>query len=209
MVKIKEMPYSEKFKKVMDEMKFEDTQTLIFIKKHLGDQAVAELQNNQKEVCKPISEEATFKEKYETAFGNWVSSGGLTFIFIRNKLGEKGIQDFIRMNVDAYIRENKGIAMYILGLVRLLSPSAAFSMFVKNMSYEMQWFGPAKVSEMSKSRLVTDIPHCKILDYPYCEDVCVIGCQKLFPMIFAEQFKVKSTYNRQDKSCVSVVTPLK
>jgi hypothetical protein len=209
MVKVKEMPYSEKFKRVMDEKKFEDTQTFLFIQKHLGDQAVAELQKIHQEACKPVREDAPFEEKYETAFGNWVSSGGLTFGFIRSRLGEEGIERFIRVNVDNYIKENKGMPVYLLNIIRSFSPGAAFSMFVKNMSYETQWFGPASVSEMSRSRLVTDIPHCKILDYPNCEDVCVIGCQKLFPMIFAEQFKVKMTYNRQGTSCQDIITPLK
>lgn len=42
MVKVKEMPYSEKCTKVLDSIKLDDT-TLSFIEKHLGDQAVDKL----------------------------------------------------------------------------------------------------------------------------------------------------------------------
>jgi hypothetical protein len=36
MIKIKEMPYSEKFAKVMDKVKFDESFILPFVQKHLG-----------------------------------------------------------------------------------------------------------------------------------------------------------------------------
>ena len=44
MVKIKEMPYSEKYAIMLDNMKLSNTFVPSFVQKHLGDQAVVELQ---------------------------------------------------------------------------------------------------------------------------------------------------------------------
>jgi hypothetical protein len=64
---------------VMEELKFEETHLFPFIQKTLGDQAVADLKKAQQEVLKPIPQDAPFKQKYETAFSNWVLFGGVTF----------------------------------------------------------------------------------------------------------------------------------
>jgi hypothetical protein len=133
----------------------------------------------------------------------------IIFGFVRSKLGEKGIERHIRLSVDAWKQENASPVIYLLGLIRLFSPSAAFSIIVKNSAYQTQWLGASTISEFTKSRAVVDIPRCPIPDYPGGEDVCAIGCQKIFPMAFAEQFKVNMKFNRQGKSCVETLTPVK
>jgi len=209
MLKIKEMSYSEKYAKIMDSLKSETTSTFSFVQKSLGDQALVELKKLQQEVLKPVPEDASDKQKYEIAYGNWVLAGGVIFGFVRSKLGEEGIERHIRVSVDAWKRENASPAIYLLGLIRFFSPGTAFSMIVKNSAYQTQWLGTSTLSELSKSKAVVDIPHCPILDYPGGEDVCVIGCQKIFPTAFAEQFKVNMKFNRQGKSCVETLTPVK
>ena len=114
-----------------------------------------------------------------------------------------------KANVDALKRKNAGFALSFLGLIRFFSPGTAFSMTAKNMAYQLQWLGSYAVPEMSRSRLTLDIPHCDILDYPNSEDVCLIGCQKSYPMWVAEQFKIKMQFNRQGKSCKMTLNPLK
>jgi hypothetical protein len=208
MVKVREMPYSEKYAKVVSETKFEDSQTFLFIQNSLGDKAVTDLKKLHQGITKPVSEGASDKQKYETAFGNWVQTGGITFGFIRSKLGEEGIDRFIRVNVDAWKKQNMNFAVNLLSIIRFFSKGSAFSMITKNFNYEMQWFGPSTISEMSKSKLVIEIPHCIILDYPNSEDVCSIGCQKLYPLCFAELFRIRMQYKRQGKSCVDIVTPM-
>jgi hypothetical protein len=69
---VKEMPYDEKYAKVVDNMKFDETFTLPFVQKHLGDQAVAELKQLWQEGTKPIPDGASSKEKYEVAYANWI-----------------------------------------------------------------------------------------------------------------------------------------
>ena len=92
MIKVKEMPYSEKYANVLDDMKLADTFVPYFIQKHLGDQAVAELQRIWRQGIKPIPEDASYEEKYEIAYGNWIWHGKSTFSFIRGQLGEDGIE---------------------------------------------------------------------------------------------------------------------
>jgi hypothetical protein len=209
MVKVKEMPYSEKYAKVMDTLKFEETHLYPYIQKSLGNQAAADLKKMIQNVSQPIREDAPFEEKYRTAYSNWVLSGCTSFKFIRTSLGDEGIERLIRADVDALKQENAGIALSILNIVRFFSPGTAFSMTVKNMVYQLQWLGEYEVPEMSKTSLVLNIPHCDILDYPNNEDVCQIGCQRIYPLWVAEQLKANMRFNRQGKSCKMTLTPIK
>jgi hypothetical protein len=208
MVKVKEMPDSEKYAAVVAEIELEEAITRSFVRKNLGDRAVAELDGRLDEGTKPIQDEASFEQKYETAYANWVSSGATIFAFVRERLGEDGIERYKRAAVDTLKEKNAGVGLRFLGLVRALAPSAAFSMTVKRLAYESQWLGPAVEGEYTKSRFVMDIPQCKVLDYPGSDDVCLIGCQQLNPLWMAEQFKIDQQFDRQGQSCTMTVTPL-
>jgi len=72
MVKVKEMPYSEKYAGTLDYMKLLDTFVSPLVQKHLGDEGVAELQRAWQEGLRSIPEDASFEEKYEIAYGNWM-----------------------------------------------------------------------------------------------------------------------------------------
>ena len=100
MVNIKEMPHGEKYAKVTDNMKFDETFILPFVQKHLGDQAVAELKKTWQEGMKPIPEGASFEERYEIAYGNWIWLAKSVYSFVRNRMGEDGIKKFERAEVE-------------------------------------------------------------------------------------------------------------
>ena len=68
-------------------------------------------------------------------------------------------------------------------------------------AYKFQWLTPYSVDEVSRDRTVMTIPHCKILDYPNSEDVCLLDCQREYPQWMAEQLKVKLEFDRQGTSC--------
>jgi len=208
MVKVKEMPYSEKYTIMLDNMKLGDTLIPSFVQKHLGNQAVVELQGIWREGVKPIPGDASFEEKYEIAYGNWIWRGKSTFSFIGKQMGEDGIEQFKRAQVEALKRKNAGPALFLLRLVRALSPGSAFKMTANQMTYRLQWITPFSVSELTRHRVVYDIPRCKILDFPDSEDLCVIGCQSIYPMWVAEQFMVRMTFERQGNSCTCTLTPL-
>ena len=208
MVKVKEMPYSEKYAKVIDNMKFDEGFILPFVQKHLGDQAVSELERTWQEGLKPIGEGASFEEKYEVAYSNWIWIAKNTYRFIRKQMSEDGIRKFERAEVEALKRKNAGPALLLLKIMRALSPGYAFTMTIKNMVYEIQWLSPNSISELTRIKAVISIPHCKTLDFPEIEDVCLIGCMSTYPMWLAEQFKMNMKFERQGNSCTCTVTPL-
>jgi hypothetical protein len=208
MEKIKEMPYEEKYATVIDNMKFEETFILPLVQKHLGDSAVAELKRTWQEGAKPIPEGGSFEQKYEMAYGNWIWMAKSAYSLIRKKMGEEGIKKFERAEVEALKRKNTGPALFLLGFLRLFSPGLAFTMTTRKMAYQLQWITPSSVSELTKQRAVFNIPHCKILDFPETEDLCLVGCQSAYPMWVAKQFKAKMEFKRQGNSCTCTLTPL-
>ncbi len=209
MVKVKEMPYEEKYHMVIDNLKYHETSIQPLVGKLFGDQAVAELKSTSIEGIKPIPEGASFEEKYEIAYGNWVWLGKSVYRFIRKKMGEEGIKKFERPNVEALKRKNASPALFLLGFIRVFSPNLAFTMTARKMAYQMQWLSPFSVSELTENRAVLNIPHCKILDFPETEDFCLVACKRTYPMWVAEQLKVDMKFNRQGNSCTGILAPLK
>jgi hypothetical protein len=209
MVRIKEMPYSEKYAKVIDNMKFDESFIFPFVQKHLGDQAVRELKGIWQMGFKPIPEEASFEEKYEVAYGNWIWLAKNIYLFIRKQMGEEGIKKFERAEVEALIKKNASPALLLLKFIRLFSPGTAFAMTSKQMGFQLQWLTPFTVPELTQNKAVLDIPHCKILDFPDTDDICFVGCQSTYPMWVAEQFKVDMKFKRRGNSCTGTLAPLK
>jgi len=209
MVRIKEMPYSEKYAKVIDNMKFDESFMFPFVQKHLGDQAVSELKGIWQKGFKPIPEGASFEEKYEVAYGNWIWLAKNIFLFVRKQMGEDGLKKFERAEVEALIKKNATPALILLKIIRLFSPGRAFAMTCKQMGYQFQWLTPFSMPELTRYRAVIDIPRCKILDFPDTDDICLVGCQSTHPMWVAKQFKVSHKWNRQGNSCTGILAPLK
>ena len=208
MVKIKEMTYGDKYAIVLENINFTKTLGPAFVKKHLGDQAATELQSTWEEGTKPVPEEASAEEKYETAYGNWIWMGKSEFSFIRKQMGEEGIAQFVRAEVEELKRKNAGPAQFFLSLIRAISPGYAFTMIAKEFAYQLQWITPFSVSELTQHGALVNIPSCKILDFQETDDLCRIGCQSIYPTWVAEQFKVKMKFDRQGNSCTCTLTPL-
>jgi hypothetical protein len=208
MVKVKEMPYSEKYAKVIDNMKFDESFIFPFVQEHLGDKAVSELKGIWQKGFKPIPGGALFEEKYEVAYGNWIWLAKNIYLFVRKQMGEDGLKKFERAEVAALIKKNASPALLLLKLIRLFSPGTAFAMTSKQMGYQLQWLTPFTMPESTQNKAVLDIPRCKILDFPDTDDICLVGCQRTYPMWVAEQFKVDMKFNRQGNSCTSILTPL-
>jgi hypothetical protein len=208
MVAVKEMPYSEKYAKVTDNIKFDESFILPFVKKYSGDQAVSELKGIWQKGFKPIPEGASFEEKYEVAYGNWIWLAKNIYPFIRKEMGEDGLKKFEDAEVKALIKKNASLALLFLKIIRLISPSTAFAMTCKQMGYQFQWITPFSMPELTRDKAVLDVPRCKILDFLDTEDMCLIGCQRTYPMWMAEQFQISMKWNRQENSCTGILTPL-
>ena len=207
MIKVKEMPYSEKYAKVIDNMKFDEAFILPFVQKHLGDQAVAEVRKTWQDGVKPVPEGASFEEKYEVAYANWIWLAKNIYPFVRKQMGEDGIKKFERAEVEALIKKNDSPALFMLKIIRAFSPNTAFGMTAKQMGYQMQWITPFSVPELTRHNAVMSIPRCKILDFPDTEDMCRVGCSSTYPMWMIEQFMVDMKCNRQGNSCTITLTP--
>ena len=209
MVKIKEMPYSEKYTYALDTIKLIEMFMPPLIQKHLGNEAVAELRSNWREGIKPIPEGASDEEKYEVTYGNFIWMAKSDVSFVRGHIGEEGIEKLKLAEVEALKKENASPALFILKLVRAISPGSAFTMIAKQMAYQLQWITPFSTDELTKNRVVYSMPRCKILDYPDTEDLCTIGCQGIYTTWFAEQFRVETKFKPQGNSCTCTMTPLR
>ena len=209
MAEVKDMSYSEKYAKVIDNIKFDESFIFPFVQKHLGDHAVSELKGIWEKGFKPIPEKASSEEKYEAAYGNWIWLAKNIYPFVRNRMGEDGLKKFERAEVDALKKKNASPALLFLNFIRLFSPDTAFAMTCKQMAYQFQWLTPFSVPELTRNKAVLDIARCKILDFPDTDDMCLLGCQSTYPMWVAEQFNVSMKHNRQGNSCTCTLAPLK
>jgi len=208
MVKIKEMPFAEKYAHAVEYTKLLETFVSPLVQEHLGDKVVIELRSGWEKVVERIPDSASDEMKYQIAYRNWIRKWESAFNLIQARLGEKGVEEFARADIDALKKENSGPALLLLKVIQALSPSFAFSLTAKQMAYQLQWFSPFTVPELTGKKAVLTIPSCKILDSPQGEVVCKVGCQSIYPIWLAEQFKVKMETDRKDKSCTVTLTPL-
>jgi hypothetical protein len=208
MVEVKGMPLSDKYIRAAGAAAHEQGLAGL-IEERLGHDAAAEYRARCTRGMKPIPEDASDEVKYELAFANWMWLSSVAFSYIRERMGDEGIGLMLDRAVEALKRENSSPGLYLLSLVRALSPGRAFEMTAKRLAYECQWLSPYTLDVLSRQRSVMNIQHCKILDYPNHEDSCVVGCQQLYPRWLAEQFKVKMEFQRHgDYGCVATATPL-
>jgi len=209
MVALKEMPYTEKYSSVLDSIKRMEKFVPAFMQKYLDNQDMIEFQRIWQDGINIIPENTSFEEKYELAYSNWITKARSAHKFTYERLGEDGIEKFKRDNVEILKRENNSPAVFILRLIRVISKGLAFSMTAKNVAYKLQWLSPYSVSELSRRRLVFDVPRCKVLDFPDSEEICLIGCQSTYPVWLAEQFNVTMEAKRQGNSCTLTVSPVR
>jgi len=208
MAEVKVMPYSEKYARVLEQHESGYRAVSPFVRERLGDGAVAELQEIMSEGVEPIPEDASDEEKYEIAYGNWILAAKRAYSFIRERLGEDGIEQFVRAEVEALKRKTSGPALLLLRLVRAVSPGYAFKMIAKRSLYETQWLVPYSDAEIAERKVEIYAPRCKILDFPGVDDICLVGCQRAYPAWMAEQLNVRMSFERRGNSCTITITPL-
>jgi len=192
---------------VLSYMKLLDDNVLSLVEKELGAQKVAELNTIWHNVTQTIREDATYEEKFNIAYGNWVRKYASAFNFVSENLGENGVEKWKETAVENLKRKSSSPALFLLKLVRAVSPQTAFRTFAKQVSYQMQVFGSLSVSELSGSRLVVR-SHCKVLDYADSEVLCTVGCQEAFPVALKDVFNVKVTFELKGKICTATFAPL-
>jgi hypothetical protein len=208
MVEIKEMPFKEKYEGCIDGVKGLEGFGFPLVKEHLGGDKLDELKSILQKQSEPISEVASYEEKYEIAYGNWMRNWQSAYDLVRNELGESGTEEFVRRAVDYWEKKFPRGALYLMNFVRAISPQTAFRTFGKQFAYLWQVYSPFTISEFTGQRMVLSMSQCKTRDYEGCEDTCTVACQKLLPLWLKEQFKVNMTLEPVGKSCTVTFAPL-
>lgn len=90
------MPYIKNYKIARKNIAIFESFFPSFINKNMGDQAVIEHQKNCKERIQSDPDDASFENKYEIAYSNWIRMSKSNFSFIRKNIGENGIMLLIR-----------------------------------------------------------------------------------------------------------------
>jgi hypothetical protein len=207
-VKIKEMPFKERYEGMLTNMKVLESWTIPIVKEHLGDSKVDELKGIWQNQSEPIPEDASDEQKWDIAYRNWMRNWISAYEFVRNELGEGGTEEFIRRGADAWKKETSGAALHVLNFVRAVLPQTAFRTFGKQIAYTWQSLDDYSIPELTGQRMVLAVSHCKGMDVEGCETVCENGCKKLLPLFLEEQFKVKATFEPAGKSCTITLMPL-
>jgi hypothetical protein len=205
MVKIKEMPYGEKYRMVLSNLKIEGP-GMAFIEERLGKQAVTDLHQEFQKGIRPIPENASDKEKYDLACSNLSWMGGTKYSFVKSRLGEEGINQCVMVDVGFLKTVTPRPALLLMGLIRAFSPSAAFTMMTKQMAYKFQYGGPTTLPELSRNKAVMEVNPCSMLSHRGGENMCIL-CQKETPIWLREQFRIDTRVNRQEKGCTYTLTP--
>ena len=127
MVEIKQMPFREKYKMVLDYHMGLELEVLPLVKDRLGERQVEEIKRIWQEELMPIPENASSEEKYDLAFENWLTNWGTAYRFIFENLGEEGIEkfkesavEFIKSTIPLPAVRMLKIMKKIMLLVRLL-----------------------------------------------------------------------------------------
>ncbi|MDT8307552.1 MAG: hypothetical protein RRC07_16585 [Anaerolineae bacterium] len=208
MITVKEMPPREKFELAEQNLAMVRRAARAFVHDHLGPAAVQEMENRWQEGTVASPDGASSAEQYEAAYANLMHTGRTAYGFVREKLGEEGVEQFGQAEANALIEDNASLALWMLALIRAFMPGRAFKMTAEQFAYKFQWLTPFTVAELSEQRTVYDIPACKILDYPGTDDLCHVACQRVYPRWIADQFKVKAVFEPHGKACTLTATPL-
>jgi hypothetical protein len=208
-VKVKEMPYDEKYKRILDSAKLLETIALPIVKEDIGDKKAAELKSTWQKQSENIPESASVEEKYEVAFHNLLRNFQSAYDVINDKLGERGTEKLINGWVKELERQTGGSSLYLYKFIRAIAPQTAFRTAGKQIAYQFQFVTPYSIPELTGQRMVMDIPSCKFLDVEGCDAPCEVVCQKITPLWLKEQFKIKNSYERKEgKSCIATFTPI-
>ncbi len=209
MVKVKQMPHSEKYRCASDSIRQAHQYVLAFLQQRLGDKAVLELQTIWQEGMRSIPENKTSAEKYQLAYANYIWMAKSTYSYIRRQLGSEGIQQFERAEVEMLKRTTAGLTMFLLRFLRAIAPGSAFILVAKQTAYQLQWVTPFSVDELSGEKMVVTVPRCQMMDFTGTEDMCSVGCQSTYRIWFAEQLHLVMDTHRQGTGCTKILVPLR
>ncbi|HIJ08567.1 TPA: hypothetical protein HA274_04405 [Candidatus Bathyarchaeota archaeon] len=205
MYELKEMPYSEKFTAILGYTKMVEDFAPKLVKKELGEEKVDELQTTWEKGIEQISETASDKDKYETAYKNfmwkWVSANNLMDTY----QGEHGKNKYMEAAISAWKR--KYIYAFAVEFVGSLSRKTAFRILAKRLAYQLQAFSPFSVTELKDNRMVLAVTPCKILTDQNGSSFCSMACQNIIPSWLEAEFNIKMNPDRHGANCKVIFEP--
>lgn len=207
MTNVREMTAAERYARMASFTNALEGIAMTLVTRELGAQAAADLRSAWEAGVVAMPGAASEEERTRIAFHNWVFKWGTAHDFVRERIGERGVEGLMRSDVEALKHQNSRVAVALLKTIRALAPGTGFRTFGKRMAYEMQAFTPYSVTELSEDRLVCEVPHCEVLDHPGGEPVCLVACQKIYPQWLRDQFGVGMTTNRRGYACTVSLTP--
>lgn len=208
MENLRVMPYREKKELVEDNIRFLEGVIGAFIEEELGKNHAEDHLKKVRSGYRNILRDETEEELYEKYYGNWIHLGKSNFAYVRKHLGEDGIQRLARAETDRLIQKNKSFAIAFLNLIRKFSKAKAFQIAMKDMTYQLQWLTPYSVIKASDDEVVCYVEDCKILDYEKSDDLCYIGCMKIYPQWIREQMELDMRFQREGTNCTLTVKPM-
>ncbi len=208
-IDIKEMTFEKKYSTVLSGMKTVESFVLPFVKENLGEESVNELKTIWEKQNAPVPEDASYEQKYDIAFRNWILNYDSAFELVEKSLGQGGVERLIQADIEENKKNSSGLAFSLLKFIKAISPGIAFKMFAKQMAYQFQVYAPLTVSELNGKRMVVETAHCKVLDIHGEGALCTIGCQKAGPMWMRAEFRVEMAVERRGEACTSILSPIK
>lgn len=205
---VKTMPIDEKVRIIESKIATLTDFGPAFVHQHLGPEFESELRYRLSLGCEPVPADMPAAGRYEIAYGNWIWLSLVCYGFIREKMGERGLELYEEAETRALIDQNQNKTITALTLFRFIDRPRAFRMAARTLVYQLQWLTPLHAVELLDQRAIIHIPTCKILAYPGSHDLCQLGCQQVIVQWFARQYQLKLSFARRGNGCTCTATPL-
>lgn len=204
---MRDMPDKNKYRAVSRSMRTASQYVPAFMRQHLSQEAAREFQDGWRDSIDRLPRNKTCAEKFDLAYLNWIRMAKSTYGCVRTNLGEEGIRQFERAEIDTLEQRSGPLIMSLFAILRKIAPGLAFRLVAKRLAYEMQWSTPLRIEHLSADKLVVQVPRCRILGFEGTEDLCLVGCQSTYRKWFAEQFRFHLETCRQGSGCTKTMTP--
>lgn len=208
MEKLPEMSNHEKYQKAFRAVRSFQERVPAFVARHLNGEAANSLISVWQGMITPVPENAPDRQKYETAFNNWLWMSKYSYEFVEEQLGQAGLEEFIQAEVEALRHEFSGLDKAGNRLLSALAPGLAFDMIADELLYEMQWHIPVRVTSRSSKMVCAEVTHCPITELPGMEQVCQYGCHQVYAGWAADQAQIRMEFIPKDSGCQIVLVPV-
>ena len=201
-----EMPYDEKFRGVLWYNEILEGFAPRLVKEELGESKLGELRYIWKETSESIPDDAPDREKYETAYKNFIQNWVSAHDFMRKYQGEAGGTKFMQAAIAGWQQRYSGSAL-VTKIIGSISRQTAFRMLAKRLAYKLQVFSPFLVSELNGNHMILAVNPCKIPGTSGGNEFCQLACQNIIPVWLARQFNIKMYTDKHGTNCKVTFEP--